>query len=322
MNLPDEILLSWPQLRFANTCQPISGGLSSSRVWKIAVAEQEFALKSIPVDSIRRERLEQIHAFQSMLSRANAPVAKLQPSKFDQTITHAAGSFWELSSWLPGAPIELCAVTLGHGRSAIEALANLHSISRQNLTQPGLTPAIVDRIQLIERYHNRTADWSTVLNQCTIELRELAARTRVIFTRESSALQFELKSFANSSELFWIMRDIHRQHVLFQGSQVSGLIDFGASRIDHPVSDLVRMLGTVFPFSVDIRHSLVEYYGELIGSIVDLKLFKAIDHASTLLSAMQWLQWLVVEQQQFPVENELLLTRWRQLLMRLELNQW
>ena len=38
------------------------------------------------------------------------------------------------------------------------------------------------------------------------------------------------------------VRDLRGEHVLFEASQITGIIDFGALAVDHPAGDLARLL--------------------------------------------------------------------------------
>ena len=57
-----------------------------------------------------------------------------------------------------------------------------------------------------------------------------------------------------------VLRDIWSDHVLFQGEQVSGIIDFGTVRMDEPAADLARMLGSLHPFEEEVRLGAIEAY--------------------------------------------------------------
>src|SRR5690606_3973788 len=41
------------------------------------------------------------------------------------------------------------------------------------------------------------------------------------------------------------LRDIWRAHVLFEGNQVSGMVDLAALRLDHPATDIARLLASI-----------------------------------------------------------------------------
>ncbi len=207
------------------------------------------------------------------------------------------------------------------------ALAKLHLASQSHTSCQIPIPAISDRIDLIHRYQSNRirlgqsiSDASHPIIAATV--RELGMKTLQFFDQAANKLLLELQHLQRVTDLFFVLRDIHREHILFAGTQVSGVIDFGAARLDHPLIDLVRWLGTVYPMDVESRHLLLKLYCQTVNRPVEQQLFRILDHASTLLSAMQWLQWLIVEQKQFSVAMSNILSRWALLTQRLQLNDW
>ncbi|MFO0941441.1 MAG: aminoglycoside phosphotransferase family protein [Pirellulales bacterium] len=326
-DLPAHVRSAWGVVQTADSASMVSGGLSSSRVWKIRAGASAFALKAHPATTMRQERLEQLHAFQKLLCRTCEFVPQLQKTHSGETFIHSDGGFWELSTWLEGAPVEIDAATIEHGESAMTALVELHRTSQEHSCCQVQIPAIVERIELIHRYQKNHLlltqfNSSNGLLDTQVSLTQLTLRTIRCFTQDADDLSRQLTSHQSMSSVFFVLRDIHREHMLFSGAKVTGVIDFGAARLDHPLVDLVRLLGTMFPNSASIRHQLFQAYSEQTQSSMRLSLFQTLDHASTLLSAMQWVQWLIVEKKQFPVAVSNLLARWDMLVNRLERNEW
>src|SRR5205085_7730253 len=58
------------------------------------------------------------------------------------------------------------------------------------------------------------------------------------------------------------IRDVHHEHVLFTGDQVTGLIDFGALRIDTPLTDVARLVGSLVGDDAEARRIALDAYAE------------------------------------------------------------
>ena len=77
-------------------------------------------------------------------------------------------------------------------------------------------------------------------------------RARVSIVKQCCCLtiiDYKLFNGWNPGSLFEIslhpcLGDVWAEHVLFEGNQITGLIDFGGMRYDHPAQDLARLLGS------------------------------------------------------------------------------
>lgn len=117
--------------------------------------------------------------------------------------------------------------------------------------------------------------------------------------------------------LHFVLRDVWSDHILFTEDRVTGIIDFGAARVDEPATDVARLLGSLEP--LDDSRWLIgwqAYHAE--NPHVDVQRVRLLDRVGTLLAAVQWLQWLVTEPRQFDVPIAQLLSRWQRLLQRLD----
>jgi aminoglycoside phosphotransferase (APT) family kinase protein len=159
--------------------------------------------------------------------------------------------------------------------------------------------------------------------------------------------------------LHFVLRDLHSQNILFDGQRLSGFIDLGAARVDLPLLDLVRMLGSLIPHDAPRRHQLLDQYLQLIqpqatdGSDLQTTVqperpgqialvaattswtasqdwpasqmhqhFAILDQVSTLLSAMQWCQWLTNESRLPDIDPQQAISRWLGFIRRLDQDQW
>lgn len=341
MIIPSEVRQAWPTLHQASHFRLIAEGLSSSQVWQVQLPNTALCLKAWPRTAIDTQRLTELHQFQSELSASLFFIAKIERTMEGATFLKTQEHLWELSSWLPGAPVRASRVTLELGQAAIRSVVRLHTTSQSWKCQFGSSASVEQRIEMLQRYQLRLSELKSSVERADEILRTLASQTLRHFHSSSSRVETELKRLTAPTELFWVLRDLHNEHVLFEKGTVTGIIDFGAARMDEPLVDLVRLLGSFWPKDRNTRHELLLAYFRLMDEVdirkntglllfgkqpqhqqALLERYKLLDEASTLLSAMQWLQWLVVERQQFANETGLLVNRWQMLVDRLDLQQW
>lgn len=97
------------------------------------------------------------------------------------------------------------------------------------------------------------------------------------------------------------IRDLWRDHVLFTGTGVSGFLDFGAMRIDTPLTDLARLSGSLAGDDLESRQAALRAYSEVRPlSSREIELVDLLDHSGTFIAGWNWLDWLYVEQREFP----------------------
>ncbi len=97
--------------------------------------------------------------------------------------------------------------------------------------------------------------------------------------------------------LQWCLRDVKRDHLLFTGEQVSGLIDFGAAAVDSVAGDVARLVGSLVG---DVREdwppTLEAYDACRPLSPDERRAIDCFDRGGTLAAAANWMRWLFVEE--------------------------
>jgi homoserine kinase type II len=92
------------------------------------------------------------------------------------------------------------------------------------------------------------------------------------------------------------IRDIHHDHVLFTGDEVTGLIDFGALRIDTPLADVARLVGSLAgDDQADRDFALAAYSEQRPLSAVDRQWIDWLDRSGLVLGGLNWLTWLYLD---------------------------
>jgi homoserine kinase type II len=97
------------------------------------------------------------------------------------------------------------------------------------------------------------------------------------------------------------IRDVWHDHVLFTGEQVSGLIDFGAMRVDNIACDIARLVGSFVADDVPKWSAAVAAYSSIRPlSDSERELVAAFDQSTVLLGGLNWVRWIYVEGRSFP----------------------
>ena len=96
------------------------------------------------------------------------------------------------------------------------------------------------------------------------------------------------------------IRDVWHDHVLFQGSEVTGLIDFGAMEVDSVSADVARLMGSLVGDDARRWGVGLEAYAAVRGlSDDELRLMKAFDVSTILMAGLNWLDWIYRQRRQF-----------------------
>jgi len=112
--------------------------------------------------------------------------------------------------------------------------------------------------------------------------------------------------------------DIWRDHVLFQGDRVVGLVDFGSSRVDNVSADLARLLGSMAGDDPERwRIGLAAYQAIRPLEEAERRLVKAFDRSTVLMSGLNWIDWIYCQGREF-VSGDAIPGRLDEILLRLE----
>jgi Ser/Thr protein kinase RdoA (MazF antagonist) len=295
-------------------------GFSGSALWKVIALEptafpNPLCLKRWPAEHPPPARLPWIHQVQLRARQQGLNfVAEPQHTQAGQTICEFAGSTWELMTWLPGEVDPSHSPAPARIAAAFRALAKFHLATvdhEQNATphsfQPA--PAFADRLA---RWQQLTAGKSEQIQRAVDQqripqfddlARQWIARQRLAsHSNLPPDLADQLLAAARLSlPLQPAIRDLWRDHVLFSGNEVSGFLDFGAMRVDTPLTDIARLLGSLAQDDATLRNIACDAYAEQIPlSPRERELIDLLDHSGTLIGGWNWLDWLYVEQRQFP----------------------
>jgi homoserine kinase type II len=283
----------------------MAGGWSGSQIWRVLAGRKPYCLRKWPAGQTAA-RLRLIH---QILTHAAAEGIDFVPvplsARSGEPLVPLAGHFWELAPWMPGradyhehpSPARLAA--------AMTALARFHvataSLASGRCQPPDdvAPPAIVERLNLVNQLLSGQFDriaaairtgLSSDLDKRAATIVSLA-RHRLPPLREPLAAAAQLRLPLQPA-----IRDVHQDHVLFTGERVTGLVDFGALRIDTPLADVARIVGSLVGDDSAGRQLALDAYSTVRPlSAGDRRLIDLLDIANTVLSGLNWLQWLYVD---------------------------
>jgi homoserine kinase type II len=96
------------------------------------------------------------------------------------------------------------------------------------------------------------------------------------------------------------IRDVWHDHILFTGEQVSGIVDFGAMRVDNVACDVARLAGSLTTNASSQWTTAIAAY-ETVRPLIgyERELVTAFDQSTVVLGGLNWIRWVYVEQREF-----------------------
>jgi homoserine kinase type II len=223
------------------------------------------------------------------------PIPRLDGSTF---VEHAS-SLWELTLWKPGTADYHAKPSRSRLKAALQTLARFHVLAARFKSGRGPAPSVHDR----QRQWSEMQDGGLSVIQRSLArplTEEIDRRAARLFAGAQAAIGASQipAQLATEPELSLqpAIRDVHHDHVLFVGDEVTGLIDFGALRIDTPLADIARLIGSLVADDQPGRQFALDAYSEVRPlSESDRRVINLLDEVGVVLAAVNWLSWLYVE---------------------------
>jgi Ser/Thr protein kinase RdoA (MazF antagonist) len=305
---PLQVLTEFPAiLASAIQIEPMgnAGGFSGAMLWKLHQGEETLCLRRWPAEHPDHGTLETMHALlRHVADHGFSLVPVPRHTKSGATWLKSEGRFWELTPWLPG---EANYHREPHERKLTGALAALAEFHRAaaSFSPPRYlpSPGLQQRAQQLQFFLTRQAAelpramaklaWPEFSRQGELLLPEILHR--------GPAILAELERWRRRPVLLqFALRDIWHDHLLFTDLKVSGLVDFGAMRVESPCGDVARLLGSLVgsdPLSWE--RGLRAYHEVRALSPDERRLVSTFDRSGVLLGAVNWLVWIALERRQF-----------------------
>jgi len=297
-------------------CQPVgellpaANGFSGALVWQVPTATGPLCLRRWPTVGPTAERLRFIHAVMAFTFQQGATfIPEIRFTNDQTTFVAASDHLWELTTWLPGTADFLANPTSARLTAALRTLAQWHlAAGIYPLTVPtfGPSPGLAARARDVEKLRVGGVQELVHAVQCAEHSRTSLANQVVRILPSALTTVASSLNTAATLAVAWqpVLRDIWHEHVLFTGDIVTGLIDFGALRIDTVATDLARLIGSLVGNDYARWQVALDAY-EAIRPLAneERRLIQAFHRTGVLLSAVQWLEWLYVERRVFPEPN-------------------
>jgi Ser/Thr protein kinase RdoA (MazF antagonist) len=277
------------------------GGFSGARLWRVEAGGAALCLRAWPPGDPTPERLAWLHELMAAARAAGLAFVPAVLRAGAATVVAHAGRLWELTDWLPGDadfhehphPARL--------RAACAALARLHHAWADRYPARGTCPALARRL-------DRAAAWLALASpgwcprpSAVDPVRPWAERAARLLSAWAGRVAPLLAPWAGRPfALHPCLCDVWHDHVLFDGNAVTGVIDYGSAKVDHPAADLARLLGSlVGDDAAAWADALGAYTAVRPLSADEQALARALDRTGVILAAANWLVWLYHERRPF-----------------------
>ena len=289
-----------------------AGGFSGAHFWQFIAPRGTLCLRRWPKPHPTTTRLEFIHGLLQHVEKQGfrkVPVPIQDQALPGASYIQHSGYLWELAPWLPGSANYADFPSVERLQEAMQALAQFH-LAATSFSGPanpvGPAPAILERLELIDRWRSGERQrLSLQIDQqdstAAANLHELGKEILVEFDLQAPKIAKELVLSAEQVvPIQPCIRDIWQQHVLFQGEQVSGIVDFGAARPDTISTDIARLLGSLAADKTSDWQIGLEAYAQIRPlTQSESFLLGPLDRSASLLSGLNWLRWIYLENRSF-----------------------
>jgi homoserine kinase type II len=281
------------------------GGFSGARLWRVEAAGQAFCLRAWPQSQSDPSRLDFLHGLMRQARSAGlAFVPGVIAASDGRDHAEHAGRLWDLTDWMPGRADYSSFPSAARLGAAARALARVHAAwEKLAPPDPGACPALARRLAAAAGWQQlRQSGWRPRFDAGVGDpVRPVAERALALIDRRVAEAPARLQSLADRRRpLQPCLCDVWHDHLLFDGDQLTGLIDYGAVKVDHPAVDVARMLGSLVPDDLAAWQTALRAYRTVrpFGD-EEAELARALDETGTVIGVATWLRWLYEELRPF-----------------------
>src|SRR5439155_20817058 len=247
------------------------GGFSGAALWRMKQPEVDLCLRAWPTGGISEERLADIHRLMRLArDKGLTFVPKVLETGIGSSFVVQADRLWDLTSWMPGVATTPAQVTRAQVQAACTALARLHVAWSAMGSGHGPCPGIHRRLEGFREWGDRVRPALTTPRLAGFRrspgdpAAPWADRAVDLLQIHAAKLPIKLGPWLNRPlPLQFCLCDIWNNHVLFEGDEMTGLVDFGGVKLDHVAVDLARLLGSLVEDRAELRAVGLEAYSRI-----------------------------------------------------------
>lgn len=264
--------------------QPAS--YSGARVWKIVSAHQAYALKQWPIGHPVHMSLPEIHRHMMQAREAGlvwvpAPISCTQGT----TVLQIDRQNWDLCSWQKGESTLIPdAMQL---ENIARALAQLHAVWRMR------NDRVKAPCRAVLLQHEKLATWRSVPMQMKHAAIGSAVYQEALHTvdqHRQAALKLLEAWLSRKVPQQHCVADLRIEHILFTDRNITGMVDYGGMRMDHPAQDFARLFTSMAEVPLDVRRQALAAYHPVTQEFEAL--LGVLEKCGLLIGIINWLTWL------------------------------
>jgi homoserine kinase type II len=212
---------------------------------------------------------------------------------------------WELTEWLPGRPDYHEHPSPARLQSACAALARLHCawLTGATVAGRGVSPSVGRRLEAVRSWQRLLrSGWEPGFPAGDAHpVHAVARRAWGLLPRWVERVRPSLVSISGQP---WALQpclcDPWHDNLLFEGDQLTGLVDYGSVKVDHVAVDLARLLGSLAEDDADGWQVGLEAY-RVVRPLDrhEEELARALDWTGAVVGVVHWLRWLYLEGRAF-----------------------
>ena len=279
---PKAVLAQFTDLPSIGEFISVEKGMSLSRTWKFSTANGDWALRWSPHYQTTAEKLNWVA---NALSHAHQQGAHFVPvpllAKSGEPFVVVDKGYWEVSPWMPGEPLTHTSDS-SQVKTTLIALGCFHSSTAAESKQLPISQTTAYRQRL---------NGLKILAGGSIDSRWPAELATLISRATEPALNMLQEVSSVPTRVQPVQVDSRAEHFLLSAGEVTGLIDFGAMRIDTPWVDIARLTGELAQGDSAKRDHLVALYSEATAKEPLPQVVEAFDLSGTVLAMSNWLTW-------------------------------
>jgi Ser/Thr protein kinase RdoA (MazF antagonist) len=294
MSVPGEVLTRYGLPAASWHALGNHGGFSGARLWRVEAGGDSFCLRAWPFRDPDPQRLRWLHHLMAAARAAGLTFVPRLITVGGTTFLEHGGQLWELTTWLPGRADFHHRPESARVRAACVALARVHRAWAEHSTTHGVCPAVVRRLDRANGWRSLVSSgWSPRFadGDPVRPLAEPAWQFMSVWVERVPVLLAPWTS--RNLPLHPCLCDIWHDHVLFDGDAVSGMVDYGSTKLDHPSADLARLLGSLVGDDAPAWSVGLDAYCSIRPLSPDEQaLARTLDRTGVIIGTANWLKWL------------------------------